>query len=401
MMRRLGTLSLFLFCLIGRSAFAISIDRLVMTADPLIDSGCTTPVAKTSFSPNDDRAYVWINVVNAVVGDVTEFRWFDPNNSSHLTAQYTFTFAGTGCVWAWVEIQGQPAASLPGQWRVDVYLNGSLASTGNFAITGGLPPPPQSVAGAAYLELSVNDQLLVPWTHMDLGYRIKSFQPGRHVDLYVALLLGGGTGEQCISPDRVFASVQPFVSDLALENTQGTISAGHLPGRVLPVRMTVYGVLVAHGVSPADPNNWISNLAALDLLMGTLSSRQHEVLAERGNPKAYVIQFFYDTEQRIETWRYDGGGVGQVFQFINGRPVTRGGGENDDLERARAHAATPATFFGPGRFGPGTTPAEIRALLGDPDRVLPGSPGTQAWVFKDNGITVTVENGVIRQIVAH
>jgi hypothetical protein len=45
--------------------------------------------------------------------------------------------------------------------------------------------------------------------------------------------------------------------------------------------------------------------------------------------------------------------------------------------------------------------ADVRALLGDPDRIVRGSPGTQAWVFKQSGITVTVENGVIRQIVAH
>jgi hypothetical protein len=187
------------------------------------------------------------------------------------------------------------------------------------------------------------------------------------------------------------------VTGLPLANTQAAIADGFLPAGFNTVSGAVYGVLVAAGTSPGDPANWVSNLAVLDLAMETLSLDQILLIAERGNPSAYVIQFFHDTAQRVETWLYDGGGLGQVFQFINGRPVAR----DDDHERASASVVAPAVFWDPGRFSPTTSPAEIRALLGEPDRVVTSPAGAQTWFFEDSHMSVTVHNGVVRQVEAH
>jgi hypothetical protein len=254
-----------------------------------------------------------------------------------------------------------------------------------------------SGTGAARLEFAVNEQILVPWGYVDLRYRIKSFEPGVHADLYLGIRFGGGS-EQCTDPSAVFTSeLAAYATDLVLSDSEAAVNTGFLPQNVDRLVMTLYGVLVAHGTSPADPANWVSNLASLDLLMGPLSSKQLEILAERGNPSAYLIQFFYDKKQRIESWRYEGGGLGQLFQFVNGRSIATGG-END---RARASVPTPSTFYDPGRFGPATTPDDIRALLGDPDRVIQHSPGNRAWIYKNSGITVSLEGGLIRQIEVH
>jgi hypothetical protein len=237
--------------------------------------------------------------------------------------------------------------------------------------------------------------VLVPWGFFQLGYRIRSFQPGLPVDVHVAMLRGD---PQCIAPELVFTTSLPAVAaNVPLANTEAVVADGFLPAGLDELASQVYGVLVAAGTSPGDPANWVSNLAVLDLAMGTLSADQLDLISARDNPQAYVVQLFHDTKQRVETWIYDGGGPGRIFQFVNGRPIPR----DDENERATATVAAPPVVFDPGRFGPATTPAQVRALLGDPDHVVPGSAGTQLWVFDDSQMSVTVQNGLVRQIEAH
>jgi hypothetical protein len=374
-------------------AHAITFGETIVTADPLAGSGCATPTPKTTFSPSDARVWVWLSFSGAVNGDTVEWHWYDPSDAPYTTATFTITFDGDGCAWGWIDVAGQPAATLPGQWETDVYLSGALATTATFSISA---PPPPSGGGAAHLEFFTNEPILVPWGFVQLGYRIKSFQPGVPVDLYVAIVLDGG-GPQCIGPELVFASGGPAVaSGVPLANLEDAIADGFLPAGFDAIASAIYGVLVAAGTSPGDPANWLSNLAVLDLEMGTLSLEQLLVIAERGNPNAYVIQFFHETAQRVETWLY-GSGLGRVVQFVNGRRLAA----DDDDERAAASVVTPPVFFDPGRFGPTTSPAEIRALLGDPDRVVTSPAGAQTWFFEDSDMSVTVRNGVVRQIEAH
>jgi hypothetical protein len=369
------------------NAFAISAGARVTTADVSTDA-CSTPVVKTAFSASDARAYLWLDILGPAVGDTVEWRWVAPGDAPYATSQYEVPFTTDGCAWAWIDINGQAAATKPGKWRVDVYLNGTLAFSNNFTIGGGTPTPGN--AGAAHLDFSVTDQVLAPWSYSALSYRIKSFKAGLGVDLYLAMLLDG-EGNQCVSPESVFTySLPPFVTGLALANTQADIFAGKLPARVNDVALTLYGVLVATGTSPADSANWVSNVAALDLAMGTLSSPQNEVIADRGNPPAFIIDFDRARGRRVETWIYPQGN----FQFINGAVV----GTPDDGERASG-SARPAARYSPGRFSPATTRQEIRALLGDPDHVIRGSvPGRSAWIFDGAGLTVTLEGGVIRRV---
>ncbi len=253
-------------------------------------------------------------------------------------------------------------------------------------------PATAAATRVARLELLVNEQVLVPWGYLDLAYRIKRLKAGPRLDVYLAMIDGG---DQCVAPESVFtAALPPFASDVALEDGRTVITSGTLPDQVSPLVTTLYGVLVAHGTSPADPANWVSNLTSLDLAMGSLSAAQNEVLAARGNPRTYLIQFTRDSRLRLDTWLYDGG---PAFQFANGRPLKTG----TDDERARATVASAPTAFGPGRFTPGTTPAGIRALLGDPDRVIKDSSGAQVWVFNGTNITVTVKGGLVRQVSAY
>ena len=250
--------------------------------------------------------------------------------------------------------------------------------------------PTPGNAGAAHLDFSVTDQVLAPWSYSALSYRIKSFKAGLGVDLYLAMLLDG-EGNQCVSPESVFTySLPPFVTGLALANTQAGIFAGKLPARVNDVALTLYGVLVATGTSPADSANWVSNVAALDLAMGTLSSPQNEVIADRGNPPAFIIDFDRARGRRVET-RILPAGQFPVHQRRRGRHADNG-------ERASGNAR-PAARYSPGRFSPATTRQEIRRCS-----VIPTTssadrcPGVVHGSSTARVSTVTLEGGVIRRV---
>lgn len=377
----------------ARDASAITAGDRATTA-AVSTTVCATPIPQSTFRTSEERAYLWLALLDASVADTVDWQWFAPDDSRYASTHYDVAQAGDGCAWAWIDIQGQAAASKLGAWRVDVYLNGAFAFSNGFTIASE-PPPPALTGGAAHLELTVSDHTLVPWAFTRLGYRITSYRPDLRVDLYLGMLLDGD-GAQCVSPELFFTNpLPPFASDVVLTDTEGEVTAGYLPAVVNRLDLTVYGVLVEHGKAPGERSHWLSNLAAVDLAMGPLSSAQLEVLAARGNPRSYVIEFFHEGARRIETWMYDGGGTKQVFQFINGRALRDDDGR---ARRARASVASPPVVYGPGRFVPTMSEADVRALLGDPGRVLTKPGGVSVWVFRTSRVTLTWQNGLLRLV---
>jgi hypothetical protein len=370
----------------ARPAGAVDLQDQVTTGDPLANTVCTVPATKTFFRPTDATAFLWILFGGATEGDAAEWRWFAPDGSLYVTSNFEIPFDGDGCTWSGINIAGQAAADLPGEWRVDFYFNDTFVTTARFTIDAVPPPGP----GAAHIDLLANDQSLVPWGYVHLGYGIQSFRAGLPVDLYVALVPTDGT--QC--PAFVFtAELAPHAANVALANTHGVIASGYLPPHVGSRTATLYAVLVQAGRSPVDPNNFVSNVAALDLVFSNLSSAQAAVIAAQGNPEGYVIGFDHERQQRLETWRYRGGELGGHFQFLNGGVV----GDPPTVKRASAGTSRPAAL-GPGAFSPATTPTELRNLLGDPDRVVRPKPGRVVWIFESAGATVTLDDGVISQV---
>jgi hypothetical protein len=378
-------------CLGGpRDARAITAGAHVVTADPMADTQCSTPAATSSFLPTATAAYLWFEANGAKVGDVAEWRFFGPGGAPYVNDTITFDFDGDGCAWLGINIAGQQAASLPGAWRVDLYLNGVFVVSADFSIAG----TKAAGGGAAHLAFAINEQVLVPWAYVNLSYRIQSFKPGLPVDLHL-VLLPAGAGTPC-ADDAIFSSMlPPFAGDLTLSNTQTTILAGYLPGQVAPFTMKLYGVLVGRGASPADPANWVSNLAVLDLAFANLSSRQAEILARQGNPQAFIVGFDHVRQERSETWFYRGGALGDLFHFVNGAAV--GNGESAGHDHADGGTPTP---FDPGKFTPSTTTTQLRNLLGDPDHIVRGAAGRRTWIFDHARITVVIDNGVITQVGA-
>jgi hypothetical protein len=374
----------------ARPASAVDLQDQVTTGDPLANTVCTVPATKTFFRPTDATAFLWILFGGATEGDVAEWRWFAPDGSPYVTSNFEIPFDGDGCTWSGINIAGQAAADLPGEWRVDFYFNDAFVTTARFTIDTVPPPGP----GAAHIDLAANDQSLVPWGYVHLSYRIQSFRAGLAVDLYVATV--PTDGQQCVSPELVFTTtLTPHAANLALANTQGVIASGYLPASVGARTETLYAVLVQAGRSPADADNFVSNVAALDLVFSNLSSAQAAVISAQGNPDGYVIGFDHERRQRIETWRYQGGELGGHFQFLNGGVV----GDPPTAERSSAGAGGGRPVgLGPGALSPATTPTDLRNLLGDPDRVVRPKAGRVVWIFESAGATVTLDDGIIRQI---
>lgn len=166
-------------CLIsGSNALAITANSYLTTADPLATTSCQAPTAKTAFSPTDSVVYLWASVSNAAIGDTVEWRWFSPDNALYNTSTYTFDFqSATACTWGGIFISGQPAATLTGTWKVELYLNGSLAATANFAI-GNVQQP---LAAPMNLRFTLSGKnLTIAWdpvtgaTGYKLGYGVQS-----------------------------------------------------------------------------------------------------------------------------------------------------------------------------------------------------------------------------------
>lgn len=103
------------------------------TAGP-IPSNCVAPTAKTSFLTTDTLLYQWMSITGAVSGDPVRWDFIQPSGAVYLTQNFNLNISGGVCFWAGMNIAGQQAASLPGNWQVRVYYKNALIATDNFTI---------------------------------------------------------------------------------------------------------------------------------------------------------------------------------------------------------------------------------------------------------------------------
>jgi uncharacterized protein (TIGR03437 family) len=110
-------------------------------------SSCVVPTPVTTFLTSDPAAYVWFEVNGANAGDVPAVKWYSPGGSLYATSSWVpVASAGSWCYAGWIYIAGHGAASLPGNWTVEVDWNGVSLFTLPFSIAV-LGSVPQILAG--------------------------------------------------------------------------------------------------------------------------------------------------------------------------------------------------------------------------------------------------------------
>lgn len=104
-----------------------------------VDESTNEVITRTNaFSSTDSRAYSWLSLGNARAGTV-EWEWYSPDGVLYHTGSVDIPAPSEAYweaynVWYYIPIAGSDAANLPGNWRVDVFLDGQKLLTEQFTI---------------------------------------------------------------------------------------------------------------------------------------------------------------------------------------------------------------------------------------------------------------------------
>lgn len=112
-----------------------------------VDESTNEAITRTNvFSSTDSKAYSWLSLGNARAGTV-EWRWYSPDGNLYKTGSIDIpvpsgAYWDSYNVWYYIDIAGNDAADLPGNWHVDVYLDGQKLLTEQFTIGAGASASP-------------------------------------------------------------------------------------------------------------------------------------------------------------------------------------------------------------------------------------------------------------------
>jgi tetratricopeptide (TPR) repeat protein len=110
-----------------------------------VDESTNRVITRTDeFSVYDSKAYSWLGLGNVGPGTV-DWYWYSPDGNLYKTGSNDIPMPTSGdywstyYVWRYINIAGSNAVYYPGNWHVDVYMNGLKFLTEKFYINGGQP----------------------------------------------------------------------------------------------------------------------------------------------------------------------------------------------------------------------------------------------------------------------
>jgi uncharacterized protein (TIGR03437 family) len=131
--------------LLSSPSLALNVTNRMLTK-AVDTSGCTVPTPATAFLTTDKSVWLWFSVTGANFGDVPSVTWYSPGGIAYKSGSWNpAPSAGSRCYWWYIDVAGNPPASSPGAWSVQVAWNGSPLFTLPFSIVA--PPAPSINAG--------------------------------------------------------------------------------------------------------------------------------------------------------------------------------------------------------------------------------------------------------------
>jgi tetratricopeptide (TPR) repeat protein len=112
-----------------------------------------------TFSNTDSKAYSWLSLGKAG-NDTVKWMWYSPDRDLYKNDSFDIPSPSDAYwrsynVWSYIYIAGGDAANMPGDWHVDVYLNGQKAFTEYFSISGDRSiAPPGNQSSTPVVELT-------------------------------------------------------------------------------------------------------------------------------------------------------------------------------------------------------------------------------------------------------
>ncbi|MCX6668722.1 MAG: hypothetical protein NTV25_02815 [Methanothrix sp.] len=98
----------------------------------------------STFQASDSRAYSWVKFGSIFGAHLVEWKWYSPNGSLYSTYSQAIPDSRPDLdSWDWynvyasIDIAGSNASSLPGNWHVDILMDGQKVLTEQFSIVTG------------------------------------------------------------------------------------------------------------------------------------------------------------------------------------------------------------------------------------------------------------------------
>lgn len=118
------------------SASALSI-RESATAAAVAESTCAVTGAGPNFRADQGQVFFRFEANNVRVDDQVRVDWVDPSGQLELSTPWSeLPAARSLCFLTQMPLAGFPAASKPGDWQVQVVVNGRVAHARNFRVAG-------------------------------------------------------------------------------------------------------------------------------------------------------------------------------------------------------------------------------------------------------------------------
>lgn len=131
------------------SPTSVTIGLTEMT-NSVLSQACQTPPAINTFAPTAPTAYVYYVLNNLKPADTVHILWFDPTGSLYRSdSPMAITYSANWCLYNGMQIAGNLPASEPGNWKVQIVVNGTVLATVPFTLTG-------TSGGGGALNLDIN-----------------------------------------------------------------------------------------------------------------------------------------------------------------------------------------------------------------------------------------------------